>query len=72
MRGLLHLGEGEKTHVVGLAHFLQRPPDGRIARQTHAAIGRGFRDPTAPADFWTAGPELARNAQRAFQLRRTV
>ena len=39
MRGFLHRFERNKTNVVGLAHFLERPANARITRQSLAAIG---------------------------------
>src|SRR3954462_1724357 len=43
MRGLLHRLERNKTNLVRLAHFFQRPANARIARQSLAAIGRPFK-----------------------------
>jgi hypothetical protein len=39
MRGFLHRTERDKANLVGLAHFLERPANPRIARQSLAAIG---------------------------------
>ena len=43
MRGLLHRFERNKTNLVGLAHFFQRPANARITRQSLAAVGRPFK-----------------------------
>ena len=42
MRRLFHRLERHQTHLVRLAHFLQRPAHARIARQTLATIRRVF------------------------------
>src|SRR3954447_3061991 len=42
-RGLLHLTERHKTHVVRLAHFFKRPANAHVTRQSPAAIGRPFK-----------------------------
>ena len=42
MRGLLHRLERDEANRVGLAHFLERPADARVARQSPAAVGRAF------------------------------
>jgi hypothetical protein len=39
MRGLLHRVKRNQANLVGLAHFLERPANARIARQSLAAIG---------------------------------
>ena len=39
MRGFLHRTKRNKANLVGLAHFLKRPANARIARQPPAAIG---------------------------------
>ena len=39
MRGLLHLRERNQAHVVGLAHFLERPAHAHVARQPPAPSG---------------------------------
>src|SRR6185503_18574273 len=43
MCGFLHGPERNKTNLVRLAHFLQRPANARITRQSLAAIGRPFK-----------------------------
>src|SRR4051795_345091 len=43
MCGFLHRFERHKSNLVRLAHFLQRPANARIARQSLAAIGRPFK-----------------------------
>jgi hypothetical protein len=39
MRGFLHRPKRNKANLVGLAHFLKRPANARITRQSPAAIG---------------------------------
>jgi hypothetical protein len=39
MRGFLHRTKRNKANLVGLAHFLKRPANARITRQSPAAIG---------------------------------
>ena len=39
MRGFLQRAKRNKANLVGLAHFLQRPANARITRQSLAAIG---------------------------------
>ena len=39
MRGFLHRTKRDKPDVVRLAHFLERPANARIARQSPAAVG---------------------------------
>ena len=39
MRGFLHRPERNKAHLVGLAHFFERPANARVARQSLTAIG---------------------------------
>jgi hypothetical protein len=39
MCGFLHRPERNKTNLVRLAHFFQRPANARITRQSLAAIG---------------------------------
>ena len=39
MRGLLHRAKRDEANLVGLAHFLERPANARITRQSLAAIG---------------------------------
>ena len=39
MRGFLHRPKRDKANLVGLAHFLERPANARITRQSLAAIG---------------------------------
>ena len=43
MRGLLHRSKRNRPDFIGLAHFLERPANARIARQSPAAIGRPFK-----------------------------
>src|SRR5207302_7847450 len=43
MCGFLHRPERNKTNLVRLAHFFQRPANARITRQSLAAIGRPFK-----------------------------
>src|SRR5262245_51680091 len=43
MRGFLHRTERNKANLVGPAHFLERPANARIARESLAAIGRPFK-----------------------------
>src|SRR4030095_2061445 len=43
MCGFLHRPERNKTNLVRLAHFLERPANARITRQSLAAIGRPFK-----------------------------
>jgi hypothetical protein len=43
MRGLLQRPERNKTNLVGLPHFFERPANARITRQSLAAIGRPFK-----------------------------
>src|SRR5580698_218313 len=43
MRGFLHRSERNQTNLVRLAHFLKRPANARIARQSPAAIRRRFK-----------------------------
>ena len=40
--GFLHRLERNKTNVVRLSHFFECPTDGRVTRQSPAAIGRAF------------------------------
>ncbi len=40
MRGFLHLAERNKTNVIRLAHFFERPANTHVARLPLAAIGR--------------------------------
>src|SRR5205823_11005032 len=40
MRGFLHLFERQKTNVVSLAHFFERPTNAHVPRQSPATIGR--------------------------------
>ena len=39
MRGLLHRLERDEANLVGLADFLERPANARVARQALAAVG---------------------------------
>ena len=39
----LHRTERNKTNLVRLAHFFQRPTNARVTRQPLAAIGRPFK-----------------------------
>jgi hypothetical protein len=39
MRGFLQRTKRNEANLVGLAHFLERPANARIARQSLAAIG---------------------------------
>src|SRR5579863_6665387 len=43
MRGFLHLSERNKTNLVRLAHFFERPANAHVTRQSPAAIGRPFK-----------------------------
>src|SRR5262249_5036462 len=43
MRRFLHLTERNKTNVVKLAHFFERPANAHVARLSLAAIGRPFK-----------------------------
>src|ERR1700722_810430 len=43
MRGFLHCTERNKTNLVRLAHFLKRPTNAHVTRQSLAAIGRPFK-----------------------------
>src|SRR5260221_5210658 len=43
MRGFLHRLERNKTNLVRLLHFFQRPANTRVTRQTLAAIGRALK-----------------------------
>src|SRR5882757_53301 len=43
MGGFLHRPERNKTNLVRLAHFFQRPANARITRQSLAAVGRPFK-----------------------------
>src|SRR5258708_21233492 len=43
MRGFLHRAERNKANLVRLAHFLKRPANARITRQSLPAIGRPFK-----------------------------
>src|SRR4051812_8421317 len=43
MRRLLHLAERDKTNVIRLAHFLERPANAHVTRQTPAAVRRAFK-----------------------------
>src|SRR5258708_34965439 len=43
MCGFVHRPERNKTNLVRLAHFLQRPANARITRQSLAAIRRPFK-----------------------------
>src|SRR5438270_612947 len=43
MRGFLHRAKRNKANLVGLTHFLKRPANARITRQSFAAIGRPFK-----------------------------
>src|SRR5260221_14062485 len=43
MRGFLHRAERNKANLIGLAHFLKRPANARITRQSLAPIGRPFK-----------------------------
>ena len=36
--GLLHGGEGEQAHLVGLADFLERPADAGVAGEAAATV----------------------------------
>src|SRR5262249_44326811 len=40
MRGFLHLFDRQKTNVVSLAHFFERPTNAHVPRQSPATIGR--------------------------------
>jgi hypothetical protein len=40
MRRFLHRPERNKTNLVRLAHFLKRPANAHVTRQSPAAIGR--------------------------------
>src|SRR5947199_98349 len=40
MRGFLHVFEHQKTNVVSLAHFFERPTNAHVPRQSPATIGR--------------------------------
>src|SRR5262249_22675776 len=40
IRGFLHLFECQKTNVVSLAHFFERPTNAHVPRQSPATIGR--------------------------------
>jgi len=39
MRGFLHLAERNKTNVVRLAHFFERPTDTHVTCLSLAAVG---------------------------------
>ena len=43
MRGFLHLTERDKTNVVMLAHFFERPTNTHVTRLSLAAVGRPFK-----------------------------
>src|SRR5207248_2713064 len=43
MRGFLHRAKRNKANLVGLTHFLKRPANARITRQSLPAIGRPFK-----------------------------
>ena len=43
MRGLLHRPKRNKTNLVRLAHFLNRPANAHVTRQSPAPIGRPFK-----------------------------
>ena len=43
MRRLFHLAERNKTDVVRLAHFLERPANAHVTCLSPAAVGRAFK-----------------------------
>src|SRR5260370_7391473 len=43
MRGFLHLAERNKTNVVRLADFFERPANTHVACLSLAAVGRAFK-----------------------------
>jgi len=43
MRGFLHLAERNKTNVVRLTHFFERPANTHVTGLSLAAIGRPFK-----------------------------
>src|SRR5437660_12377256 len=59
MRGFLHRAKRNKANLVGVTHFLKRPANARITRQSLAAIGRPFKSGdggghwNAPGDWIT-------------------
>src|SRR5690606_12601032 len=72
--GFFHCAERNKANLVGLPHFFQRPTNTRIARQSHATIGRSFKGGNGDShdqlllQATRAGAEsLARSSSWAFQ-----
>jgi hypothetical protein len=51
MRGFLHRTERNKTNLLRLADFFQRPANARVTRQSLAAIGRPFKGGNG-GDHW--------------------
>src|SRR3981081_2402398 len=43
MRGFLHFAERNKTNVVRLAYFFERPPNTHVTCLSLAAVGRPFK-----------------------------
>ena len=70
MRGFLHLGERNEANVVGLAHFLERPANAHVTRQSPAAIGRAFKGGDGGAHWEAPGDCLAASCMRRLSLSR--